>query len=1230
MWNPPPPDLTFNFRRPDLRVNSPNGGGVYQDVSPKISLNNDAAYPAGSGRSGGGNNDPSILSNNPINNNGAAGNTPSFERPRNPSQPITTRSLPHPKLEKVGPYLTIATLQAYTVLTVVRCLADPVWIVPRSGEEDPVRTAEIGSLEKSFLACAIAFTMLSCLGVTLRILDKFTFLRQIPVITAYLEAIFCIAALTTFLSTHSLPGGSQFSHGFLACVITVLFSSIVALMLTVDWWRGFPSAGLSATLKALIISSFVMTIVIIIGAAIYSALESWTFDEAVNFCIVSFATIGYGNLSPKTVAGQAIFFFYGLLGISSLGFFVVSLRNAVIEQFQWRLVDRFSKPAHLTRVQTRMSAKDIPFPIARFEEEQRVKMVVKRKMIVRMGFIWIVMWFGGAGVFCAFEPWTYLESLYFCFVTLTTIGFGDYVPKQPGSIEFWNVYVFVGLSVFAYILSLSSESMASQIHLVDDQDDDNDDDMYGWERNEDPNALTTRSGILGLEGLKWLHHQQNMQRRDSGQSIQVDQEGNPLDNNSTAGMPSMAIDGSQDGDRSQQASIQRSRPNRKSSTGRVLMVSAKERKQMLEAEYYATHSLPTTIKFVDTKGMPHQRTVGRASSMADSISGPSGGSSSGDFTGNTYGTVGHYGTIGRRDLAGLTRSGTLLRNQQPLGEMSGISIDNIYGPGNGQPINAIQTQKLQHQPLIKFDSPKGSIRSAGNQPSQRRGRNRPGQYDDQEDDMATGYIPSIMDVFRPAVPENAGEGPSTSGARGKNLIVATSPITRMRSNSWDHTMDFRRRGPSQNDIHSWIAEDAGTLQGPNFNYSSRTSVQGMPNTGPSMDQSRESHSSDTTRVTSPSHGTPEYVHEDVYPTEQSNMAREAILDSALNEPGTHRDGTAPDEELYMHLTDEPEEMGQSDGYYSLDVPRSETESDATLPPPQSRGLVTVVREPTLPAMDADPAISALPPNTDNLLLGSGKGTGYEPYAEGVPLPDPRAGSEYGQEFRPESRNGSCHGSAAQLAGAASPETIPAALFDDDHDHQFTLRPKTSQPLSLFSNHPRSGNNSAMPSPTGSRQSSRPGSVLMTIFDEPIRNLPGSRSVSRSGSIRGLGTGLIEGEGGPLARVSSNPMSQSGSRTGSTVLPFNGSGIDPGSGEGCTGATSPVSTRSSESNIGPFDEVRLPADLPHFDDDVDLNHVGATPQQVEEEHRRREDLRRREREIEARLVTLGEKGRWVPH
>lgn len=58
------------------------------------------------------------------------------------------------------------------------------------------------------------------------------------------------------------------------------------------------------------------------------------------------------------------------------------------------------------------------------------------------------------------ESWTYGESIYFCFVTLTTVGFGDFIPGEEDDTPLILLYTLciavwmvVGLAWLALLLT---------------------------------------------------------------------------------------------------------------------------------------------------------------------------------------------------------------------------------------------------------------------------------------------------------------------------------------------------------------------------------------------------------------------------------------------------------------------------------------------------------------------------------------------------------------------------------------------------------------------------------------------------------------------------------------------------------------------------------------------------------------------------------------------------------
>ncbi len=53
----------------------------------------------------------------------------------------------------------------------------------------------------------------------------------------------------------------------------------------------------------------------------------------------------------------------------------------------------------------------------------------------------------GSVVYHYLEGWTWLDSLYFSVITLTTIGYGDFSPQTDGGKLFTIVYIVIGLGI---------------------------------------------------------------------------------------------------------------------------------------------------------------------------------------------------------------------------------------------------------------------------------------------------------------------------------------------------------------------------------------------------------------------------------------------------------------------------------------------------------------------------------------------------------------------------------------------------------------------------------------------------------------------------------------------------------------------------------------------------------------------------------------------------------------
>lgn len=73
-------------------------------------------------------------------------------------------------------------------------------------------------------------------------------------------------------------------------------------------------------------------IVVFAGTLFYARVEDWRLFEAFYFCITTLTTIGFGDITPQTLAGRAFTVGYVLLGLGVMVSLVTQIAGHAIRR----------------------------------------------------------------------------------------------------------------------------------------------------------------------------------------------------------------------------------------------------------------------------------------------------------------------------------------------------------------------------------------------------------------------------------------------------------------------------------------------------------------------------------------------------------------------------------------------------------------------------------------------------------------------------------------------------------------------------------------------------------------------------------------------------------------------------------------------------------------------------------------------------------------------------------
>jgi len=163
-----------------------------------------------------------------------------------------------------------------------------------------------------------------------------------------------------------------------------------------------------------------------------STLDNWSLGQSLLFTVTVVTTVGYGHIAPLTTNGKLFCIFYACCGIPFTLVFlsacVQRLQEPTFRMLAWMMSGRMGK--WLTPLGVR---------------------VIHLLILCTLFSICFVV--TPTFIFSQLEPsWDVLDAFYYVFISLTTIGLGDYIPGDGNQQQVPELLDLYKASVAVYLL----------------------------------------------------------------------------------------------------------------------------------------------------------------------------------------------------------------------------------------------------------------------------------------------------------------------------------------------------------------------------------------------------------------------------------------------------------------------------------------------------------------------------------------------------------------------------------------------------------------------------------------------------------------------------------------------------------------------------------------------------------------------------------------------------------